>query len=337
MVRDVQSVFKASDRSYFAILKKDIHAIAVEAGLSGKRLHEVDIVVAELATNLANHAMDGQLLVKKVNYNGVAGIEILTIDQGPGMSDIGKSRTDGISSRNTLGLGMGSIKRLSEIFQIYSIKDWGTVMLVRIFDTPEPAEAKKNHEIRSIVIPKPGEEACGDGFYFNHTKDHLRFFLGDGLGHGPEAQDVVMKAGEAFKLSRETDPSAILRNVNEHVRKTRGLVGTAAVFSLNEKKWQICGIGNILTKINGPTYSKNYLSYNGIIGLNVPKTLNVQELEYEKGQHLIMCSDGLKSRWETLKFPNILRYDMSVLAAVLVREYNRNTDDTSVGTVKLNF
>ena len=79
------------------------------------------------------------------------------------------------------------------------------------------------------------------------------------------------------------------------------------------------------------------MSYNGIIGLNVPKTLNAQEIEYENGQHIIMCSDGLKSRWDTIKYPAILRYDLSIMSASLLKDFTRNTDDMSVVACKINL
>ena len=78
------------------------------------------------------------------------------------------------------------------------------------------------------------------------------------------------------------------------------------------------------------------MSYNGIIGLNLPRTLNAQEIAYERGQYMVMCSDGLKSRWETLKYPSILRYDLSILCTSLVKDFARNTDDLSAVVCKIN-
>ena len=57
------------------------------------------------------------------------------------------------------------------------------------------------------------------------------------------------------------------------------------------------------------------MAYNGIIGLNVPRTLNAQVVDYEKGQTLIMCSDGIKSKWDTNRYAPIQRYDASILSA----------------------
>jgi hypothetical protein len=79
------------------------------------------------------------------------------------------------------------------------------------------------------------------------------------------------------------------------------------------------------------------MAYNGIIGLNVPRTLNAQEINPEKGQQLIMCSDGLKSKWDPVRYPGIQRYDPSILSASLLKDFARHTDDMSAAVCKLNF
>lgn len=338
MVSNVHAVFKANDRSYFAILKKEIHAVAKHAGLNDRRTGEVDLILAEMATNLVKHGGGGQLLVKIIEENNIPGIEIISIDNGPGMVDVNKMIADGASTKNTLGLGLGTMKRLSNFFQVYSLKDWGTIVLARVFNREPPSYSKTSRtEIKSVVIPKPGETACGDRFYSVSTRDHIKVFLGDGLGHGIEAEDVVKKAGQAFNECEETSPCEIIRYINTSVRKTRGLVGSVAVLNIKEKVWRLCGVGNIATRVSGPSFLKNYMAYNGIIGLNVPKTLNAQEIPYEKGQNLILCSDGIKSRWDLLKYTAITRYDLSILCAAILKDYTRNTDDTSVAAIKINY
>lgn len=337
MVNRGHAVYKVADRSYFALLKKEIHALAAATNFSETKVGEIDIIVAEIVTNLVKHAGEGQVLVKLVEEHGLQGIEIISIDNGPGMTDVSRMVADGVSTKNTLGQGLGAMKRLSDVFQVYSQKDWGTVILIRVFEQQTPVFKKKQKtEIRSVVVPKPGETACGDGFYFTETSEHIKLFLGDGLGHGPYAEAAVEKAGEAFLNCSETNPVEIIRVINAAVKKTRGLVGTVAIFDLQEKKWQLCGIGNILTRISGAGNIKNYLSYNGIIGLNVPNTIHLQEVAFEKDQCLVMCSDGIKSRWDTAKFPVINRYDLSILAASILKDFARNTDDMSVATCKIN-
>jgi anti-sigma regulatory factor (Ser/Thr protein kinase) len=337
MVNRVHVQLKANDRSYFAILKKEVHALAVAGGFSTVKAGEIDIIVAEMVTNLVKHAGGGDLLVKLVEEDGIQGMELISIDNGIGMTDVTRMVADGISTKNTLGQGLGAMKRLADVFQVYSLKDWGTVILCRIFEEPLRKYRKQSKvEIRTAMIPKPGETECGDGFSALVTDDTIKLFMADGLGHGPEAAKAVMTAIESFTNCNEMLPSEIIRKINEDVKKTRGLVGTVAVYTTQEMKWRVCGIGNISTRINSHLGSKYYNAYNGIIGLNVPNKLMNQEVPFEEGQHVILCSDGIKSRWETYKYPAILRYDASLFAASLLKDFARYTDDMSVAVCKLN-
>ncbi len=338
MASNVHVAFKATDRSYFAILKKEIHALVNDAGLSKKKLAETDLIVAEMATNIVKHGRGGHLLVKPIEDKENNGIEIISIDNGPGIQDFHKMLLDGSSSKNTLGLGLGSIKRLSDFFQVYTLKDWGTIVISRVFNDKLSNFTKPEKiSIRSVVSAKPGETACGDGFFSSVTRERIKVFLGDGLGHGIEAEAVIQMAGKFFMECDDADPCNILRYVNQSVRKSRGLVGCVAVLDIPTKIWKICGVGNINARIIGPSFSKNYLGYNGIIGLNVPKTLNSQQIQTEKGQNLILSSDGIKTRWDLLKLTAINRYDPSILCAAIYKDFGRNTDDTSVVAIKINY
>jgi serine phosphatase RsbU (regulator of sigma subunit) len=66
---------------------------------------------------------------------------------------------------------------------------------------------------------KPGEKACGDGFHSIVTNQHIRLFLGDGLGHGPEAAKAVNMTIEAFGTCTEMEPPEIIRFINSAVKK----------------------------------------------------------------------------------------------------------------------
>jgi anti-sigma regulatory factor (Ser/Thr protein kinase) len=337
MVNNVHLRLKASDRSYFAILKKDIHALACKGDFSANRLGEIDIVVSEIVSNLSKHAKGGELFVKLIEDNEIHGIEIIAIDEGPGMTDVPRMMKDGVSTSKTLGHGLGAIQRLSDTFQLYSQKDWGTVILSRIFNAEIPYRRKAPVEIRSLIVPKPGETACGDAFGCVQTPEYLKLFLADGLGHGNDAAAASGAAVEAFKECAEVSAVEIIRHVNQAVKKTRGLVGTVMVFDFKERTWSICGVGNILTRIQGPGIIKNPVAYNGIIGLNIPNTMKDHVMDYEPMQTVIMCSDGIRTRWELLRHTGLARYDLSVMNALIFKDYARNTDDMSVASCKLNL
>jgi anti-sigma regulatory factor (Ser/Thr protein kinase) len=329
--------FSVDDRSYLSVLKREVHRLSIQCGLTDKRVAEIDIVVAEIGSNIIKHAGGGEVLVMLTDVPHPA-IEIIAIDNGPGIADLARMMQDGISTTKTLGQGLGAIKRLTDFLQIYSVKSWGTVVLSRFFLKPvEQYAPKPVPEIRTLMVPKPGEKVCGDGHYIRPDRTGIRIFLGDGLGHGIEANKAVTAAIDSFRYCMLPDLNEVLRQIHEDVKRTRGLVGTAAVYSNKTRNWKICGVGNIHARMLTASASKTYLSYNGIIGHNLPRTINEQEIEHTPGkdQILILCSDGIKTRWEMTKYPAIFRYDMSVLAAAIYKDNARKTDDMSVVIVKV--
>ena len=172
-------------------------------------------------------------------------------------------------------------------------------------------------DLKALQVCIPGEKVCGDGYFVKETKTETRIFLGDGLGHGPNAHTAVSKAIEAFQECKESSPVEILRYIHQQVKKTRGLVGTVAIMNHAKKQWKIAGIGNITTKIYQGIESKNYMAYNGIIGLNIPNTMKDYEADVEKFQHILMYSDGIKSRWDIMQYPALFKYDPATIAGVI--------------------
>jgi anti-sigma regulatory factor (Ser/Thr protein kinase) len=324
--------FNAQERSYLAILKKDVHALVSEADFSEARIADIDIVVSEITSNLVKHAKDGELLVR-INK---AGIELIAIDSGPGM-DVKRMSEDGMTTTNTLGQGLGAIRRLSDHSDIYSIKGWGTVLVAR-FSREEQASYKKPHsaDVRCIVVAKPGEKACGDGVSVIQRDDYVKILVGDGLGHGPEAQTAITAAERVFVTSTEDAPVELIRTIHTGVKRTRGLVATVATFHMRDKTWRICGVGNISTWIGNQQSSKGVMCYNGIVGVNIPTSLHAHTILHEYGQILIMTSDGFKAKWDLQKYPGILRHDLSLLAAALFKDFARRTDDMSVLIARIN-
>jgi anti-sigma regulatory factor (Ser/Thr protein kinase) len=327
--------YNAEDRSYFASLKKSIHSLAVSEGFGETQMGKIDIVVAEIASNLVKHATSGEILVKVLSEGSNKALEIIGIDGGRGIPDTKKVIEDGVSTTNTLGHGLGSIRRLSDVFEIYSQRQWGTIVLSRIYLHP-PGVPKSPMEIRTLILPKPGEEACGDGVSIVENKEHVKIFLGDGLGHGPNAEAAVQAAIGNFERDTTNDPVAILREIHPEVKKTRGLVGSVLIYNFKENNWRACGVGNVVTRTQQMGSYKVHLSYNGTLGVVIPHTLNEQKVPNERGQVMAMQSDGIKTRWDMLRYPGILKHDLTILCAAIYKDFGRRTDDMSIVLARLN-
>lgn len=330
---NVFTSYMIQERSYVSYIKREIHQQLVKRKFKDTRVAEIDIIVSEICSNLIKHAGGGELLFRVTDVEeGGRKFEIISLDKGPGIKDKMSMMKDGMSTTKTLGQGLGAIHRLSDEVDLYTMVGTGTILysMVRSDVDKSLATKKKLVDLSALFVNRPREEVCGDGFSIKENTSAFKVFYGDGLGHGEYAKEAVDVAGNFFLELEDIDPVDIIRQLHEKVRRTRGLVGTIAVFNRLTNEWRICGVGNIFTRLySGMTY-KNYLPYNGTIGLNLPHSMNPSIFQIERNQRLIMCSDGIQTRWDLTKYPSILKYNTMILAAALYRDFTRGNDDSSI-------
>src|SRR5690348_10389926 len=108
MLETAHQKFLLPDRTYQAIVRSEIRKIAQSIGFSEHRLGEVEIVVAEMTTNLVKHSSKGGMLLVRILED--VGMELICIDDGPGMATPLRMLEDGQSTTRTLGQGLGAIK-----------------------------------------------------------------------------------------------------------------------------------------------------------------------------------------------------------------------------------
>lgn len=335
MVDATHISFTADDRSYFSLIKKEIHRIANEGGIAPARLNALDLIVAEMTSNLFKYSDDGELLMGIFPNGGNPYVELISIDNGPGMINPSRMMQDGVSTSNTLGHGLGSMKRMSDVFELYSQIGWGTIALSRVYSDPEKVKEKHQIVMRPIVVYKPGEKTSGDGFVYKKTDKYLKMMLADGLGHGPEANKAVNEAANAFKVFPDYSPTETIRFIHNDIKKTRGAVINIVGYDFARRVWTSAGVGNIAARMFGPVSFKNQMSYNGIVGHNIPNTMNDQEYAAEEYNQVMLCSDGIKTRIELSRYPLMYRYDLTILAAAIYKDHARRNDDMSVVIAKV--
>jgi anti-sigma regulatory factor (Ser/Thr protein kinase) len=326
--------FLLTDRSFLNTVRKEIHRLADSYGFNETALGKIDIVVSELSSNLVKHTtVGGELLVKPVSRGGVPGIEILCLDSGPGMAEPGRMLEDGVSTVGSQGEGLGAVKRLADEFDLYSQPGTGTVVLARLYGAGRVAKGRQppeEYEIGVVMVPKPGEEACGDGWALRQADGQCALLAVDGLGHGPEAHQAALEASEVFLQEITFVPSRCLTAVHGAIAKTRGAVGAVAVLDSRQSRCQFCGIGNISGRIFSTEGVRGLLSYNGILGNNAPSSISDHTFDWLPTSLLVLHSDGLQSRWDLTKYPDIRKYPPTVIAAVLYRDFTRKRDDVLV-------
>jgi anti-sigma regulatory factor (Ser/Thr protein kinase) len=295
----------------------------------------VAIVTSEIATNLHKHAQAGEVLISRTSHHHAPGVEILSIDRGPGIADLAKVFADGYSSSSTAGTGLGAIRRLAHEFDIYSQAGKGTVLVARLWR--EAVRARENGvSIAAVLAAKKGEGVCGDAWAIRRNGSLVAIMAADGLGHGPFAAQASEAAVSAFERSDSLVPGVVLDNVHRSLRGTRGAAVAIAVMDANSRRIRYAGLGNISGVVLDGEREQHMVSHNGTAGHEAP---NLREFEYalpERGM-LIMHSDGLTTGWNLKPYPGLIQHDPALFAAVLYRDANRQRDDVCVVAARFGF
>ena len=117
---------------HIAQARRTARSEAEALGFSSRDVSYIETGVSELASNLFFHTgYGGVLFFIPVSDNDRQGIEIISEDEGPGISDIKLAMTDGYSTRGGLGGGLPGVKRLMDEFEIFSEIGKGTRIITR--------------------------------------------------------------------------------------------------------------------------------------------------------------------------------------------------------------
>lgn len=291
------------------------------------RQGRVGIAINELGNNLAKYANEGRLMIRLLNTGENKGIEILSVDKGPGFSSAQKVLVDGFSTGSTPGTGLGAVARQSDVFDIYSNKGSGTIVLSIIYSQSPPQ--KPSYNIGAISVPFNGESVCGDAWSVRSSSEELSAIMVDGLGHGVHANEAALAAVDSFSMASARDSlEQVLKNIHNRLKSTRG----GAVFLariLPTHQVNFIGVGNIRAFLQTPEKIKNLISQNGTAGVQIRSLRDLQQ-EWSGEGFLVLHSDGLTSRSDLCSYPGVLMRHPAVAAAILHRDFSRGNDDATV-------
>lgn len=113
-------------------VRQAVRRTAVKLGFGLVDQTKVVTASSELARNTLDYGGGGTALVEVLENGAKSGLRLTFEDQGPGIANIEQALTDGFTSGNGMGLGLGGAKRLSHEFEILSKPGEGTrVSIVR--------------------------------------------------------------------------------------------------------------------------------------------------------------------------------------------------------------
>jgi hypothetical protein len=294
----------------------------------------VALVATEAATNLVKHATGGQVVVRPLVE--LSGLELLALDTGPGIRNISACLRDGYSTAGSPGTGLGAITRLATAWDIYSAVGTGTALLVRMLPSLSSAGIRVptdpppgGCDIGAICIAKPGEEVCGDAWGVVRQSSRSLITVADGLGHGPQAAEAAQAAVHVAQTYATDPPAALLERMHGSLRHTRGAAVAVAAVDHARHEVVFAGIGNIAGALIQGDKAQYLMSHNGIVGHQM-RTVHPLSYAWCDTALLVLCSDGLATRWDLTAYPGLARRHPSLIAGVLYRDWTRGRDDVTV-------
>jgi anti-sigma regulatory factor (Ser/Thr protein kinase) len=325
-------------------------AMASRLNFPAARADALGLAVTEAASNLHKHARQGALLLAVNRDADAPGIDLVTIDSGPGLRDVGAAMRDGHSTSGTLGIGLGAIRRLADFCDLYSVPGRGTALVARFLPVPrEYVPRGPALRCAGLIRPITGETECGDAFGVLRTGDTVTAVFCDGLGHGPLAAAAAGAAlsavlgdpgtglstglgtglgtGPRTGPASTAEPAALLERAHRRMSGTRG--GAVAVVQVSGQLARFAGLGNVAAFILSAGGRKSMLSVPGIAGYQA-RAFRQFEYEVPPGAAVILHSDGISSRWEVAAVPGVETKDPLLISAVLLAVAGIHRDDAGI-------
>lgn len=91
----------------------------------------ITTVISELARNILQYAVQGEILLEPVIAQDQLGLTVEAKDSGPGIPNVLQAMEYGYSSSGKLGLGLPGVKRLMDEFSIRSEPGQGTMVTAK--------------------------------------------------------------------------------------------------------------------------------------------------------------------------------------------------------------
>jgi anti-sigma regulatory factor (Ser/Thr protein kinase) len=324
-----------TESSQIGDARRSAVALSKRLGFGQTRVGEAGIIATELATNLVKHGGGGQLLIGGYADETGSGLEFLSLDKGPGMTNVGACLEDGYSTSGTSGTGLGAISRLAAVFDIWSQPQRGTALLARLAARSSTSAGAAVPQSRggSLSVAYPGENVCGDGLGFSETADGFCMMVADGLGHGIFAAEASNAAMGVFKQMEGARPTEMVEAMHLAMHKTRGAAVGIARYTRGAPEISFCGIGNIAGTLIQGDDMRRMVSHNGTVG-HTARLIRAFDYPVTAPFLVVLASDGLATGWSLDQFPGLRSRHPVLIAGLLYRDFRRPRDDVTVLVVR---
>lgn len=111
-------------------VRTSVRRVAAELRFGIVDQTKIVTAASEIARNTLDYGRGGDLRMEVLKNGVKTGLRLIFMDSGPGIRDIEQALTDGFTSGNGMGLGLGGTRRLMDEFDIASKLNEGTTVTI---------------------------------------------------------------------------------------------------------------------------------------------------------------------------------------------------------------
>jgi len=183
---------------------------------------------------------------------------------------------------------------------------------------------------------REGESLSGDQYLVKQIDGRILVAVIDGIGHGPEAAEASRMAVAVLEAKANQQLVSLFAYCHKALHGTRGVVMSLAAIDEGDNQMTWLGVGNVEGRLLRANKTSSHpeetlLLRNGVVGHTIPSSLIISGLPMEKGDALILATDGIRH-----EFTIGLHIGRSahMIANDILATHNKGNDDALVMVVK---
>lgn len=300
--------------------RSEMTKFAGKIRLTEKEVEELKIVITEISKNIIKHSSAGKL---SISFAEGPKKSVQIVAENPtSSSNTNEIFDDGYSTSDTLGIGLGAVKRLLTHVKVKVEKGKFILTGEKVF-----SEGKKNGIETSVFSrPKPGFKSNGDAYFIKKYGDGALVAVIDGIGHGEKANKASGLAVKVLEDKFREELDQIVMAIHRKLQGGRGCV-IGLIRMGKEGTIEYLGVGNIRAQVYTKEMYKRLVSFDGLLGGKL-RTLRTDRFTLITPCLIVLHSDGVS----TFNFDDkrVLYKPVIKLARGAFQQYKKSSDDATL-------
>jgi serine phosphatase RsbU (regulator of sigma subunit) len=189
-------------------------------------------------------------------------------------------------------------------------------------------------EHSSVIRPCLGERVSGDTVVIRPLEGGIFAAIVDVLGHGPEAHELALLIDAYLTRYASSDIPGLMTRLHQHVQGTRGAAAGLCAIDAAAGRVAYAGTGNTVLRRFGKIDTR-LVSLDGVLGQNM-RTPRLQTLQLEKGDLVVLYTDGVRDRFTAEDYPSIFHHAPKDVVRTIIERFGKNYDDAACIAVRYN-